>query len=344
MSSAGTGKLAAALFTSTPGSANRCSAASNAAAIDSASRMSQVTVATRRAERLHCRAAGVEVLVLAARDHDGGTEPRELGRDRLAQAGAAAGDEHAHVRERVRRQCRRTDGRWQGESDRVGHGACLRGFSSRCSGDRATRHASGAHLGHVVAATDERLVDHLVGHRLADLRQRQVSDHLARHLHRHCGRRRDLFGHLPHGRVELGLGHDPADDAVRDRLLGAHDPTREHHVADQTVPAHRVQHRDTARVRDHPVGHLGEAEAGALGRHPYVAQQRPLERSAHHPALARDEHGRIELPELLDATVAASHQLVVRELDLQVADRGDVTAGGERLALAPPDDGAHVGV
>ncbi len=55
-------------------------------------------------------------------------------------------------------------------------------------------------------------------------------------------------------------------------------------------------------------------------------------------------HGRVELPELLDAPVAATHQLVVRELDLQVADRPDVTAGGERLAFASPDDGAHLGV
>jgi hypothetical protein len=47
MSSAGTGKLAAALFTSTPGSPKACSAASNAAATESGSRMSQAVTATR---------------------------------------------------------------------------------------------------------------------------------------------------------------------------------------------------------------------------------------------------------------------------------------------------------
>ena len=46
MSSAGTGKFAAALFTSTSGSPNAASAASNAAAIESGSRMSHSTVAT----------------------------------------------------------------------------------------------------------------------------------------------------------------------------------------------------------------------------------------------------------------------------------------------------------
>src|SRR5260221_8312680 len=46
------------------------------------------------------------------------------------------------------------------------------------------RVARGAHLGKVVAAVDEGLVDHLVVHRAADLRQRQMLDHLASHLHR----------------------------------------------------------------------------------------------------------------------------------------------------------------
>ena len=46
MSSAGTGKLAAALFTSTPGSPKAASASSNAAAICSGSRMSHATTAT----------------------------------------------------------------------------------------------------------------------------------------------------------------------------------------------------------------------------------------------------------------------------------------------------------
>src|SRR6185436_18003774 len=38
--------------------------------------------------------------------------------------------------------------------------------------------ACGAHLRHVVAATDEGLVDHLVGHRVPDLRLGEVPDDL----------------------------------------------------------------------------------------------------------------------------------------------------------------------
>ena len=108
-------------------------------------------------------------------------------------------------------------------------------------------------------------------------------------------------------------------------------------------PAHLVEHRDAAGVGDHAVGHLGEPEARALGRDADVAEQRALERAAHHPALARDDDRRVELPELLDAAVAASHQLVVRQLDLEVADRSDVATRRERLALAAPDDRPHVG-
>src|SRR5437764_3934360 len=46
MSSAGTGKLAAALFTSTPGKPNASTATSKAATIESGSRMSHVAVTT----------------------------------------------------------------------------------------------------------------------------------------------------------------------------------------------------------------------------------------------------------------------------------------------------------
>src|SRR2546430_10454678 len=40
---------------------------------------------------------------------------------------------------------------------------------------------------------------------------------------------------------------------------------------------------------------LGEAKARAVCRDPHVAQQRALERRAHDPALAGDDHGRIEV-------------------------------------------------
>ena len=63
--------------------------------------MSQATVVTgapRAADRL---VAGVEVLGLAAGDHDRRAEAGELERDRLAEPGAAAGDEHRRAVERA---------------------------------------------------------------------------------------------------------------------------------------------------------------------------------------------------------------------------------------------------
>ena len=56
--------------------------------------MSHATVSTRAPIASIAARPGVEVLGLAARDHDRGAEPRELGRDRLAEPGARAGDEH----------------------------------------------------------------------------------------------------------------------------------------------------------------------------------------------------------------------------------------------------------
>ena len=79
------------------------------------------------------------------------------------------------------------------------------------------------------------------------------------------------------------------------------------------VAAHLVEHRDAAGVGDHAVGDLGQPEARALGRDADVAQQRPLERAAHDPALAGDDDRRVEVPELLDAAVATAHELVVRQ-------------------------------
>src|SRR2546430_15740673 len=84
---------------------------------------------------------------------------------------------------------------------------------------------------------------------------------------------------------------------------------------------------------------LGEAKARAVCRDPHVAQQRALERRAHDPALAGDDHGRIEVPQLLDAPVPPPHELVVRDGVCVRADRADITSGRERLAFAPPPDG-----
>src|SRR4029078_13157531 len=48
------------------------------------------------------------------------------------------------------------------------------------------------------------------------------------------------------------------------------------------------------------------------------------------------------LPQLLEAAMAAAHELVVRELGLLHADGTDVAPRRERLALAPPDARAHL--
>ena len=81
-------------------------------------------------------------------------------------------------------------------------------------------------------------------------------------------------------RVQLRLvGHQPAHDAVAVGLLGGHDPPGEGQVGRHAVAGHLEQAGHAARVGDHPVDDLGQHHAGADGRHPHVAQQRPLERA-----------------------------------------------------------------
>ena len=95
MSSAGTGKFAAALFTSTPGKPER-----RFRLVERRGDLIGVADVTRddgdrRADRFDRLLARVEVLGLAARDHQRRAEARELGGDRLPEPGARAGDEHA---------------------------------------------------------------------------------------------------------------------------------------------------------------------------------------------------------------------------------------------------------
>ena len=73
-----------------------------------------------------------------------------------------------------------------------------------------------------------------------------------------------------------------------------------------------------------------------------VAQQRPLERATHDPALAGHQHRGVDLPQLLDAPVTLAHELVVGEVDLERPDRTDVATRRERPTLPPPDHGSHV--
>src|SRR4051812_45019580 len=191
MSSAGTGKFAAALLTSTPGSPNSASAASNAVAICSASRMSHATVST-----------GAPIAVIASRPASRCSGLRlAITIDAPARANSAAIALPSPVPAPVTNTV---------TPSKVPAGSALAPISGGCgrpirpSGISAPRvvgrtfgFARGAHLGEVVTAVDERLVDHFVVHRAADIRHGEMFDHLARHLHRDCRRARDLFGHLP---------------------------------------------------------------------------------------------------------------------------------------------------
>src|SRR5262245_18707765 len=203
MSSAGTGKFAAALFTSTPGSPKRASAASNAAAICSGSRMSQATVKT-----------GAPISSIAVRPASRCSALRlAMTIDAPARANSAAIAFPRPVPAPVTNAV--TPSNVPGGNALApaagGSGSPINpsGISAPRVLRRPLRLPRGAHLGDVVAAVDEGLVDHLVVHRRSDARYRQVSDHFAGHLHRDRGRLRDLLGHLLHRGVEVGFGNDP---------------------------------------------------------------------------------------------------------------------------------------
>ena len=137
MSSAGTGKLAAALLTGRRAGRTRLLAASKAAAICSGSRMSQgTTVRTcppRSSMAASARPSRCSALRLA--DHDRRTEPGELGGDGLARGRSRPGDETRCCR----RRCRRA-GRWcRAPAARRGPGWTWGLLSSRCSGARGPR-------------------------------------------------------------------------------------------------------------------------------------------------------------------------------------------------------------
>src|SRR6266540_209897 len=344
MSSAGTGKLAAALLTSTPGNPNCCSAASNIAVMSSGSRMSQrvtstgapsASIAARPASRCSSFRLATTIDAPSRANSDAIALPRPVPApvtSTQTPSNVPSGNAVAPT---------------GGGSGRPLGSVISRPSSWRSSAPRearlALRRASSAQLCHVVAPVDERLVDHLVGHRGPDLGHRQVSYHLACHLHGDDGRLRDLLRDLADGGVELALRHQTAHDAVVERLLRRQHAPGQHEIADHAVPARLVQDRDAAGVRDHAVRHLRQPEPGALGGDPDVAEQRALERPAHDPALARDDHDRVELPQLLDRTVPPAHQLVVRELGPGVPDRRDVATRRERLALTTPDHRADLG-
>jgi hypothetical protein len=155
--------------------------------------------------------------------------------------------------------------------------------------------------------------------------------------------RSDLVGHLAGGGVEVVGRDDAADDAVREGLVGAEASTGEHHVADEPVAAHLVQDRHAAGVGDDPVADLGEHELRRRGADADVAQQGPLERPADGPAVDGHDDGRLDCPDLLDAAMAAAHELVVAHVEGVVPDRRHVAPRRPRCADATPDDGPDVG-
>src|SRR5688572_2181302 len=320
MSSAGTGKLAAALLTSTPGRPNAASAASNAAAMLSGSRMSQVTVS-----------AGIDNASIASRPAARCSSFRlAITMDAPSLPNSVAIALPRPVPPPVTKTHTPSNVPAGSADSPAGGGAGSPIASAIRSAPSEARlaliGACGAQLCEVVALVDERLVDHLVVHRRTDLRHREMTNHLTCHLDGDRGCFRDLLGNLTSGRIEFVGGDHSAHDAVSQRLWCREHPAREHHVADQSMSAHLVEHGNAPGVGDHAIGGLGKPEAGVFGSNSDVTHQRALERAAHDPALARHDHGRVDLPELLDPPMSPAHELMVGQLHLQVADRAHIAA------------------
>src|SRR5947209_1071039 len=318
MSSAGTGKLAAALFTRTPGRPNVSVATSKALAIESASRMSHAVVTTGApnsfmASSPASRWSALRLAMTIEAPSLANSEAMALPRP----VPPPVTNTHAPANVPASSAVSPAGGGW----GRPGSSGMP---STPSVGGRSVLGLGGAHLGEVLALVDECLVDELVAHRRLLQRTGHAPDHPPGHLHGDRWRGRDLVGHLACHRVELVTRHHAGDDAVVQRLLGRHAPGGQHHVAHQTRPHHLVQHADAARVGDHAVADLGQHELGVVGGDADVAQQRPLEGAADGPPLDGDDDRRLDVPHLLNAAVAAAHQFVVGQVRLLDADRADV--------------------
>ncbi len=103
-SSAGTGKLAAALLTRTRAGPSASSSASKAAATSSARRMSAPACAARPPTASTAADAGQAVSFVARQDPHRRAQPGELDGDGLAQAGPAPGDDDGGPVEGARRE------------------------------------------------------------------------------------------------------------------------------------------------------------------------------------------------------------------------------------------------
>ena len=180
----GTPKLAAALLTSTSGSPKASSAASNAAATRSGVRMSQTAVATsapsssialRPASRCSAERLAITIAAPSRANSEAMALPSPVpppvtstvrpskvpGRSAVSPAGGGAG----------RPGCKTVSAPGVARVPALGSGR--------------------PHLGEVVAAVEERLVDQLVGHGSPLLRPGQLRDDPADQLHRDCRCSRD---------------------------------------------------------------------------------------------------------------------------------------------------------
>src|SRR5437763_2702135 len=173
MSSAGTGKLAAALLTSTCGRPNVSAATSKAAVIESASRMSHVAVTTGApssfiASAPASRWSGLRLAMTIDAPRRANSEAMALPKPVPAPV------TNTHIPSNVPALRAVSPG---------GGGGARPATSAPSVRRRPFLGLGGTHLGDVLALVDERLVDQLVAHRRLLLRTGQAADHLAGHLH-----------------------------------------------------------------------------------------------------------------------------------------------------------------
>ena len=105
------------------------------------------------------------------------------------------------------------------------------------------------------------------------------------------------------------------------------------------MPGHLHQARGSPGVRKHAVHHLGQAHARILPRDAHVAEKRPLEGSADHPAFEGHENRGLQREELLRSPVPPLDELEIADPARASAEFGEVAARRKRLAVAPPHHG-----
>ena len=196
MSSAGTGKLAAALLTSTSGRPNARPRPRRTRRRSGRRRgCRSATVSDRRAERLDAprgRRRGARPCGWRSRcDAPRRANSVAMALPRPVPPPVTNTHDAVEGAGRQRGGCRAAGGAGQsGERRSVGH------VSSPCSAGRGSSARAARSSAMSSDSADERLVDQLVGHRRADLGLGQVADAPAGHLHGDRRRGGDLLGHL----------------------------------------------------------------------------------------------------------------------------------------------------